>query len=346
MADVLFRVDASTTIGVGHVMRCKALAEALAERGMGAVFVAAHPAEVVHRLLQGTDFGVRVLPAGLGLGSMEEAQAVATLARAAHAVVLDGYQFGPDYMAWLKQHGPLAILDDMANLPRLPCDLLINSAPYAPDLPYARLAPGADTALGPTFSLIRKEIRDQIGRGEVCPSRRTSVLVTFGGSDPLGLTLPVVRALLPALPQQVMVDVLLGPAVADVAKVMADLQELGAGERLRLHHAPPMVAPVMARAGLAITAGGGTVGELVALGVPMVVAVVVDNQEGAANVEGDRPVIDMRCPGSLAELVRVATDLWADAPMRDNLARAGQVAVDGLGALRVADKIIRLSGRQ
>ena len=87
-------------------------------------------------------------------------------------------------------------------------------------------------------------------------------------------------------------------------------------------------------------------GELVALGVPMVVAVVVDNQEGAANVEGDRPVIDMRCPGSLAELVRVATDLWADAPMRDNLARAGQVAVDGLGALRVADKIIRLSGRQ
>ncbi|MCP1241726.1 UDP-2,4-diacetamido-2,4,6-trideoxy-beta-L-altropyranose hydrolase [Acetobacter lambici] len=344
MADVLFRVDASTVIGVGHVMRCKALAEALVERGVGAVFVVAHPAEVVHRLLHGTGFDVLVLPARVVAGSVEDAACVGAIARerAVRALVLDGYQFTPDYMVQLRASGPLAVLDDMATQPALPCDLIINSAPHAFDLPYATLTQGADTALGPAFSLIRKEIRDQIARGSVCLSQRSSVLVTFGGSDPLALTLPLVRGLLPVLPPQVVVDVLVGPAVAGVAQLMADLQALGAGARLRTYHAPPQLAPIMARAGLAITAGGGTVGELVALGVPVVVAVVVDNQEGAASAEGDNPAIDMRQPGSVTCLVHAAGRLWADAPARDAMARAGQAVVDGQGALRVADKVLQL----
>ena len=42
--NVIFRVDASSTMGTGHVMRCLTLARALAQRGATCVFICrAHP---------------------------------------------------------------------------------------------------------------------------------------------------------------------------------------------------------------------------------------------------------------------------------------------------------------
>ena len=345
MTEVLFRVDASPVMGVGHVMRCRALAESLVERDVEVMFLTASPADIVRALLANMGIKLQTLPDTVAAGSPEDAAYVAAFGceHGIGAIVLDGYHFTTDYMTRVAQEKPLAVLDDMARLPALPCDLIINSAPHAFALPYRQLAPKAELALGPSFSLIRKDIRDQITRVQDLPSQRSSVLVTFGGSDPLALTEPVVRALLPALPASTQIDVLIGPAVPEARVLMTRLRGLEREERLHLHHAPSPVAPILARAGLAVTAGGGTVGELVALGVPTVTAVVVDNQEGAARAAENATIVDMRQPDGVMRLVQTAKKLWADAPARDAAAREGRAVIDGQGALRVADKVLRIS---
>ena len=86
-----FRCDAGTATGVGHLVRCVALAEELLSRGLDVVFLGD---------LAGIPFVVRQLQArGLTWCPAPEApQALADLAvdLRLDAVVLDGYQIHPD----------------------------------------------------------------------------------------------------------------------------------------------------------------------------------------------------------------------------------------------------------
>ncbi len=101
---------------------------------------------------------------------------------------------------------------------------------------------------------------------------------------------------------------------------------------------------MFAAAGLVVTAGGGTVGELVALGVPAVVAVVVNNQEGAA-ATCPYSCVDARPLGAVDALLEQALRLWNDPLGRDALAADLRGLVDGQGALRVADMLLTLEAR-
>ena len=172
--------------------------------------------------------------------------------------------------------------------------------------------------------------------------QRRSVLVTFGGSDPLALSAPVVEALAPRLPPDVQIDLLVGSGnpSAHSLRALADTH----GGRVSVVVDPPSVTPLFSAAGLAVAAAGGTVRELVALGIPALTIVVADNQVGAL-AEGPYPCIDGRQAGAAAHIADQAVLLWRDSRARMQMAARVAGMIDGSGALRGVDAILALGGR-
>lgn len=344
---VLIRADASSAIGVGHVMRCLAVAEALAERGVGALFACAELPDLLRARLHEAGFAVTDLAGPAG--GAQDLAATAALAHSAAAVILDGYRFGEDYRADLRAaaRGPVFAFDDTGALNALHADLIVNPAPDADKLDYPAKAPGAVLLLGPAYAAIRRDIRLAAALAPLEWPARDRILVTFGGSDPLGLTGPVMARLTELLPG-VGIDVAVGggnPRV-EALKALAALL----GPRIALHIDARHMGELMRCAGLAVAAAGGTAGELAALRTPALLVVIADNQAGAAAslAAAGWPAVEARggeargadIARSAESIAQAAADLWRDAPRRCALAAAMADKVDGQGAARIVAALL------
>ncbi|MGE5475865.1 MAG: UDP-2,4-diacetamido-2,4,6-trideoxy-beta-L-altropyranose hydrolase [Bacteroidales bacterium] len=327
---ILIRCDASTLVGTGHVMRCLTLAEAMAGRE---VWFAC--AEITKPLAERVrQRGHRLVAVPGPRGGDADLSATLELLGQCGGAVLDGYAYGAEYRRAVAGAGrPVLALDDTGEV-RLHAQLIANPSPAAHPALYAA-EPGAELLLGPAYALVAApllEARAQPGGGA------HSLLVTFGGSDPLGLTLPVTRALATKLGAGCL-HVVVGGSVAGRDGVAAELRALGVRGEVDVR----AMGPLLRGCRLAVSAGGSTLYELAALGRAMVLVVVADNQDAAARqaaCDGWAVSIDGRAADGVEGIVQAAVALWRDG---DRLAALGQAAerrVDGEGARRVAGRFL------
>lgn len=331
---VVIRADASPAIGAGHVLRCLALAQALADQ-RDIHFALATVVPAVERRIRGEGYRVHRLD-GVTPGSPGDAQATAALIHDAGAdwIVVDGAQFDDAYQREvLAAAGRLALIDDLGQFVGV-ADLVVNHGLHAGEALYeGRTRPGAVQLLGPRYALLRREFGLVRARPEAA---RAGLLVLMGGTDAAGVTMRVV-------------DVLLGerelpPATVVIGSSAPGIDELraraaAAGERLQLRVDETDVADVMARAVVAIAAAGGTTLELCCLAVPALLLAVAPNQVPVAEAAGRAGVAvnlgwheDLKPGRLLSELWR----LLEDHRRRARMAALGRALVDGHGAERVA----------
>lgn len=343
---VLFRADGGESIGLGHIMRCLAVAEALLDQGYPCLFaVTALPAPA-HRRLEAAGVTVVAVPGPPGGGGDREA--TRALAARSDAVVLDGYDFDPAYRAAVAAAGrPILAFDDGAFTGEHPPGLLsarmvVNPSVGVVPRDYAVSAPGAGLLLGASHAPLRREIRQAAALPPRSLSDRTAVLLTFGGSDPLGLTVPCLERLAPALPDGVRLLTVVGGGNPRLDACRAAAAAWG--NRVELHHDTPVMGALMARSGLAVAAAGGTTAELAALAVPSLLVVVADNQAPAATAAGVLPwcrIVDARGGGDAAadRVAEAALTLWHAPAVRAAMAVAARGQVDGEGAGRIAQAL-------
>ncbi|WP_188261930.1 UDP-2,4-diacetamido-2,4,6-trideoxy-beta-L-altropyranose hydrolase [Azospirillum tabaci] len=338
---VLFRADAGASIGAGHVMRCLAVAEAVQELGGDALFAVASLPPALEERLHAAGMATHRIDAAPGSAAdLAATRAIAVEAGVA-AVVLDGYGFGEDWRAGLAGTG-LCILafDDAGSGEPIHARLIVNAAPDAASLPYRKGNPDARLLLGPAHAPLRREVREAAAAPKPPLEERRGLLVTFGGSDPLGLTAPVIERLAPRLPPGVWLDVAVGGAVRDAAAV-----EAAAGcfkDSVRLHRDTPRMGHLMAQAGLAVSAAGTTTGELAAIGTPAVLVTIADNQLEAARQSealGWCALVAGQTEGAAERIADMALELWADPARRRTMAGKLAGIVDGRGALRIAQAL-------
>lgn len=316
---LVIRTEASTTIGLGHFMRCFALAEAAREQGLAVTFVVNADAPVTERA---EAIGARVVTApspGDDLAVMD------TLVSADDWAIVDTYAADADYLTRLSARLRLAVIDDLDVLDRFDCRVLINPTPAAPKDSYAAKS-SAKLLLGPDYALVRGEFRSPVASGDI-------ITLTFGGSDPTGLTATVAEQLHDSLPG-VTIRAIAGPANRHIPELQALARQL---DRLQLLVSPPSMREALSGSTLIVTAAGGSVNELAALGMPALAMVVYDNQ--AAWLDAcPFPVIDARAgfredfPGLVAELI-------ADPERRNVIAAAAHRIVDGQGVFRILDAL-------
>jgi UDP-2,4-diacetamido-2,4,6-trideoxy-beta-L-altropyranose hydrolase len=351
----VFRVDASSAIGSGHVMRCLTLAQALVARGASASFICREQDGHLCDVIAARGFAVRrlaPLPANgvpftaVGeLRAMHDAweydaratqEAIKSDVTRADWLVVDHYALDEKWERFVRLSvGHIMVIDDTADRPHV-CDLLLDQNLVADMVErYAAHVPaGCAVLLGPRYALLQStyaELHDRVPPREG-PIRRVFVFV--GAADTANVTGRIVGALLDLQYPDLQIDVV----VAATSPYVEAVRERVAGySSVRLHSGLPTLAPLMARADLAIGASGAASWERLSLGLPAIVVTLAENQRAiAAELHrrklvqwlGDQEVVDERAIGYAVRALLDRTDLSA-------WSQACRAVVDGRGATRV-----------
>ncbi|HSN29866.1 MAG TPA: UDP-2,4-diacetamido-2,4,6-trideoxy-beta-L-altropyranose hydrolase [Kofleriaceae bacterium] len=316
-AVLLVRADAGPGIGVGHVMRCLAIAEAWIELGGRVVFAAAElPVPIAGRVAQ---LASRVVT----VSSPETTAALAVEVGAKFAIV-DGNHLGPEYQQDLAAAGArVLVIDDRGESATDAADVILDPNATAHADLYRHLRGIA--LLGPTYALIRREFRG-VARTHTLAEVARHVLVSFGGSDPANLSPIAIEAL--AAVEGLHVRVVVG-ASADHALAAP------AGAKSTVEVVPWLqdLAGQMRWADLAIVAAGNTCWELAACGVPMIAVPVSETQLPIGELGVGIPLARDAC--SAESLRMLVESLMFDQIWRGKMHRKGPELVDGRGAFRV-----------
>jgi len=350
---IAVRVDASAQIGTGHLIRCLTLADALKAAGASTLFLCRHIMPQLAALVTGKGHALARLPAAplaqeanplphaAWLGTTQDTDAMATLAalpQKLSLVVLDHYALDYRWQTRLRPVAPLLVIDDLADR-RLDCDLLLdqNLNPKGDDR-YDLLVPAnCSKLLGPNYALLRPQfamLRSHAERDRTAPVKR--ILVFFGGADITNLTLTAMRMLAAEGAGKVfLVDVVIGPI--NPHRALLETWNREQGEPVILHTTNVDMPGLMARADLAIGAGGSTTWERCCLGLPTIVVAAADNQREAMSAVEKSGAIMIAVDGTTLNLAW--RQLVSSPAKRQAMSRAATAMVDGLGALRVVEAV-------
>ena len=345
---VAIRVDGSSFIGMGHVVRSLALGSAFRRAGHEVVFFSRFEHGISRLREQG--FVVQAFTAGLPDGPGKEYEpagdgdAVAGLlaGKGFDCLVTDSYRVNAAYFAAVRPAAPVSVCVDDLNRCPANVDGVINGNINAESLGYEKWPAVARRWLGCRYNLLREDFRELPLPPTAAMGR--NVLLTGGGGDSGPVLSFLAQSILAsALAGSLQLQVVApGRSIAD-----AELAEL-AGRypgRLQIHRDVNNMASLMLQSDLAISAGGTTLYELCAAGVPRIAYILADNQrvivEAMAHQE---QLINLGPIASLkpAVVVGLTVSLAADQSRREQMRRAGRELVDGRGAERVAAGIEEL----
>lgn len=358
---IVFRVDSSTHIGSGHIVRCTTLARALRDRGLDCQFVCRELTgnlidsirdqgfaviSLRHNVAMDTpaDPSAPVNAAWLGTDWRTDAdQTIEALKE--HAVdwlVVDHYALDARWEAALRPHAhKIMAIDDLADRTH-DCDLLLDSS-LLPDMDerYNGLVPTRCAKLvGPTWALLQPDYADLHPRTPPRLGPVQRILISFGGVDQHNATGMAVAAVLALQRDDIAVDVVISSRSPHAAAVRAQIKH---SPNITIHDSVPCLAPMMLQADLALGAGGMTSWERCCLGLPAIVVTLADNQRFiAGELDGQGMVQWLGNVGNVTahdmeQAVRVAVDSNIVPWSRRCLA-----LLDGQGTDRVAS-ILALS---
>jgi spore coat polysaccharide biosynthesis predicted glycosyltransferase SpsG len=237
-------------------------------------------------------------------------------------IVVDAYTARADDRG-LFDADVIVAFDDLTR--DLAVDLVVDPSPGA----ERHRHPSAPSVLaGARYAVVDPEIRG-IERRPIADTVE-GVLVSFGAADTAGVAAEVAAEVAASLPDAV-VELPVGswwdgPVPAGVHPVRC----------------PDGLAPRLARADLAVTAGGVTLLEALALGRPAVAVVWAENQRLAVEHAAAAGAV---AASSVEAAARDAISLAGDPERRAALAARAARLVDGMGADRVAAEVLRL-GRE
>ena len=339
---ILFFADGGPLVGGGHVMRCLTLARALMTRGADCAFTAPPEIKGVLDAFSPT-VGPHKVEALFAPGNDLEAQVRSTQRLAANWapdwLVIDHYRLD----ARLEQglHAPgrrIMMMDDLALRPR-DCDLLLDPGYGRTEAAYRRLVPGwARVLAGPAYALVRPEFAEARMLAPERPQTVRRVLVMLGLTDFGGVSARVVKALLPVLEADAILDVAFGSG----ARSEGALKALG-DPRIVLHVDAKHMAGLMSEAQIAIGAGGSSVWERACLGLPAVTVILAENQRALAqrlNADGLTLMVEAALPSFEASLTSAFGRLARDADLRGGMGAKLAGLCDGQGAERVAEAML------
>lgn len=291
--DVYIRVDASAVIGAGHVMRCLTLADQLRRRGAAVTFICREFPGNLCDFVAAQGFRVWRLPCTaenivtaaqdtwLGADWRRDAREVqAVLASRPQPVdwlVADHYAID---WRWEQAMRPtvrrILVIDDLANR-RHDCDMLLDQNLHRSMAQrYNGLVPNhCRRLLGPRYALLRQEF--WYARSQVAPrdGHVQRLLVFFGGSDPTNETAKALTAIKLLGRNDITMDVVVGAINPRREEIR---QRCAALPNVNYHCQVADMAALMARADLALGAGGTATWERCCLGLPALTVVVALNQ--------------------------------------------------------------------
>lgn len=378
---VVIRADANSKIGMGHVMRCLSVADALLKRGEEVLFVTADDTPVPlltkkgipYRVLH-TDYAdmeaelpelwevLRELPQGAESPD-------AALAQKNTSILVDSYYVTEKYLAALKKRITTIYMDDIYAF-SYPVDMLINYNIYGEEMGYEKDAAFADTKLllGTEYVPLREEFSAGAGYAQsrkelsaetenVTPAEdrlhqtaeqgRTAdggILITTGGSDSFNLA---GQLLMEAMKYDALKEKEYHVVSGSLNPHIGELQALAQKhENIHIHCNVTNMAELMAESEVALSAGGSTLYELCAVGVPVIAFSFAENQERLVQTFVKRGIAqyggNYRTDGNkmIQNTIAGLETLLEDKNLRTEYRKKARTLVDGKGAERIAEALL------
>lgn len=341
---VIIRCDGDEQIGLGHVVRCLALAEELRDSqsvGVGFAIVSGKP---------GMDI---VRNAGFPLISLTDQGDEDTWldklirTRKPNALILDvRSNLSPAFVRQWRENGLLiATIDDPSDR-RLEADLAFYPpVPQVEEMDWSGFT--GQLFVGWEWVLLRKqfahlsEFHGLVSSSGLSTIHPTELLITMGGSDPAGLTLKAVRALNQVSPP-FHATVILGSGFTHDDELLRLLEKVNFPYTI-LRNVNDM-AGVMKKSDLALSSFGGTAYELAACGVPGIYFALTDDHARSAGLfQKKRMGINLGVHDSIEgqDIVSAVEMLLQDTKHLKQLKFSCLTQMDGKGAHRIGKMIVK-----
>lgn len=333
---IIIRADGNAKIGAGHLMRCMTIADAIADKSIVGFVCADEDSAALTREM---GYETAVLHTDYKEMESEVPFWEKILGGAEPKVILvDSYYVTNGYLANLAKYGKVVLLDDMAKTP-WNVQALINYNAFATDEMYEILNSPYEAKVytGGRYIPIRKQFCD---RGYEVRKNAEHVLITTGGGDQDNIAGQILNQILSEKCEYHVVTGQFNPHYETLLGMAKQYPNI------HIYHNVKNMAQLMEQCDLAVTAGGTTIYELSAIGVPFVCFSYAENQEklteyiGRESIAGYGGAFHKNKSETLEEIGKQISLLVEDYELRLQYSCREKTLVDGQGAARIAEILL------
>lgn len=350
------RTDANSFVASGHVMRCLTIAMEIRKLGEQVTFITSDIQ--AKELILSKGFELICLDSKWDNLNLELNKLISIIREQnIEKLLIDSYYVTEFYLVELRKHVKLIYFDDLGKFP-YPVDILINYNNYSSLFEYKKWANNHNTKLllGCTYAPIREEF---IGFKRIVPNNVKNILLTTGGSDSYHVAYKFIQYLINYYNngcilnkeneglmfdlKNINIHVVLGNFHPDKELLQKVVMKY---PNIALHINVNYMSDLLRQTDIAISAGGFTMYELCACGIPMITYSFADNQ--ILGVQGFHELGVAQYCGDVRDgeealwnkIIDALKFYSANYELNCKIALKSQALVDGYGAYRIAKFII------
>jgi len=339
--NVAFRFDCDPEIGMGHAIRCLAIANELQQMNVECMIF--HQESSTNYLPTQVSENIKCI-------ALPNSQELYACVHSSHmplpdALIVDHYgEARKNLSASTFKETTKILIDDFDTQTNFPCEILIN-----PNI-GSKQNKGASQLhlLGPAYAPIRKEIRKLARSWQPAISSEAlfHCLISIGATDPFNLTSRILRSVQDVYEKSTFHFVVIlassAPHLNEVKKLCIELEK---EINVEVITDAENMGELYKKAHCCIGAAGSSAWERCCVGLPTAQLVVADNQQHIQDeLVREKAVIDLPHPDDDAFFDRLSAFLDSAITQSEEflaLSQQGQRIVDGHGAKRIADAIVK-----
>lgn len=342
MSAVYFRCDGNKEIATGHIMRCLSIARACAALHAEICFIVSDEESITvleEHFVFPNEFSIRCLHSDYHNMEAEIPDIKSIIAATLNAsdscwFLIDSYYVTEPYLNDLQKICRTAYLDDIFAFD-YPVNLIINyDMDYEPTCYHKagrKLIGAAYTPLREQFQNVSYEVRPKV----------QNILISTGGTDAYNVAGEFLKSV---SKNECHYHVI----TSRLNNHFQELEQLSSiYPMIHIHENISNMAELMCQCDLALSAGGTTLCELCAVGVPTISFATADNQLGAVETFSAKKIIpyagDVR--PSLEKVIhavkRFLAENAASYELRKKSSKSMRSYIDGNGASRIATELIQ-----
>ena len=284
MKTVVFRTDGNKSLGIGHFVRCSALASAFCSNGYQVVFAVSD--NTLKKQIHNLGFGYVCVDSKYDNYDFHSNIFYNYVKKIMPClVVVDNYSVSSNYLSQIRKLTKVLFISEYyePDIVRS-VDYFLNYNIYMDSIEPI-ISDGVQM-LGTKFTLLREEFSKPLR--DTLPDRKTITVLT-GGSDTLNIAPMLIQRLTTekSLNEYHILAVAgaLNPNIPELIKLAENCN------RIEIAIEPSSVSEIMDNTTIAISSGGSTLYELCARGIPSISYCVAQNQEKIVQEFSNRGII-------------------------------------------------------